>query len=77
MIAVQRRSRRTEAMNPKPCFSKTKKRSINTEPMLTYSTGVPIGPPQIQGIEDTEDDVQLAKKNLVWLMALMSRNLFY
>jgi hypothetical protein len=50
-------------MNPEPCYSKTKKRSINTEPVIlpTYNADARVGPPQMQGIGDTRVEIQLAK----------------
>lgn len=76
-IAVQPKSQNPKAKDPEPCLPKTKKRSIDTEPLMlpAYNAGARVGPPEIQGTNEvTRDEVELAKKkNLVWLLARMCR----
>jgi hypothetical protein len=53
----------------------TKKRSINTKPMMspTYNAGVCVRQPQIQSLEVTKGEVKLVKReNIVWLLTLMA-----
>jgi hypothetical protein len=75
-IAVQAKVIGPQPLKVIPSVGKTKKRSINTQPLMlpTYNVGQRVGPSTSPSVDaDTTAIVQHAKtKNLIWLLARVS-----